>query len=158
MREVFWVIEDQLAGRPGPSREPWSLEELREAGLDAILNLSEYAPNEDSMALVGFESSWIPLPTTVPPDQEAERICLEQASKAYNFIRDKITKGHRVLVHCVAGCDRTGLILTYYLAKSNSLKVGEAINQVRRVQRMALSADGWEDMAVRVISRLLGVP
>jgi protein-tyrosine phosphatase len=134
------------------------LEQLGEAGFDAILDLSEYAPNEDSMASVGLESSWIPLPTTVLPDQEAEHICLERIPKAYTFIRDRITSGQRVLVQCVAGCDRTGLVLSHYLAMSNGLDINEAINEVRSVRPMALSAEGWEDMAVRVISRLLGIP
>jgi protein-tyrosine phosphatase len=156
VRKVFWLIEDKLAGRPGPSREPWSLEELREAGFDTVLNLSEYPPDEDGMALVGLESSWIPLPTTVPPDQKAGRICLEQVPKTYSFIRYKITLGHRVLVHCNAGCDRTGFVLAYYLARSNELDVYEAINWVRRVRPMALSAEGWADMTVRVMSKLLG--
>jgi hypothetical protein len=157
MKNIFWLFKGSLGGRPGPNREPWSIEEIREAGFDAILNLSEYPPDNVGMASEGIESLWVPLPTAVPPDQEAERICFEQVPQAYIFIDRQICFGNQVLVHCNAGCDRTGLVLAYYLARSNELDVYEAINWVKRVRPMALSAEGWEDMAARVISRLLGI-
>ncbi|MCP4205199.1 MAG: hypothetical protein GY769_25085, partial [bacterium] len=49
-----------------------------------------------------------------------------------------IGSGRRVLVHCVAGCDRTGMILAYHLAKSGGLGVAEAIDRVRQSRPPAL--------------------
>jgi len=155
MQNVFWIIEDQLAGRPGPSKEPWSVQDLRGAGFDAILNLSEHPSEEHELAAAGLRSLWVPLPTAVPPDLEAERICLELVPQAHDFLMRHIALGHQVLVHCVAGCDRTGMVLAYHLAKSGGLGIREAIDQVRQARPPALSAAGWEEMAVRVLSQLL---
>ena len=30
MNKIFWLIQDKLAGRPGPDTEPWDLISLRE--------------------------------------------------------------------------------------------------------------------------------
>ena len=91
----------------------------------------------------------------MPPDIEAERLCLELLPRAQEFLTQQISLGRQVLVHCVAGCDRTGMVLAYHLAQSTGLGVREAIGQVREARPPALSAAGWEDMAVRVISQLL---
>lgn len=155
MQNTFWLIDGQLAGRPGPAMEPWSLEDLRRSGFEAVLNLSEYPSAEDELAAAGVESLWIPLPTAVPPDLDAENLCLELVPRAHDFLTHHIGEGRQVLVHCLAGCDRTGLVLAYYLAKTYGLEVGEAIDRIRQARPPALSAAGWEEMAVRVISRLL---
>lgn len=44
MNSTFWIIKGKLAGRPGPTKAPWSPIELRNNGIDSILNLT----NENS--------------------------------------------------------------------------------------------------------------
>jgi protein-tyrosine phosphatase len=155
VHSVFWLIDDQLAGRPGPTKEPWSVQDLRRAGFDAILNLSEHPPEQHELDQAGLSSFWIPLPTTVPPDLEAERTCLELLPRAHELLKQQIALNRRVLVHCVAGCDRTGMVLAYHLVRSRGLGVREAIRRVREARPPTLSAAGWEDMAVRVMTQLL---
>jgi protein-tyrosine phosphatase len=154
MDHVFWVLDDRLGGRPGPTKEPWRLADLRFA-IDVVVNISEHASPVAEFDALGIEHTWIPLPTTVPPHAEAQRSCLESLPRAEAYLSEQLQAGHRVLVHCVSGKDRTGMLLAYHLARTNGLTARESLSQVRKVRPEALSAEGWEAMAIRVISQLL---
>ncbi len=43
MQHIFWVIENELAGRPGPNEEAWCPEELYVGGFRAVLTLNSGA-------------------------------------------------------------------------------------------------------------------
>lgn len=152
MRNVFWVIEDSLAGRCGPTREPWSLAELHAAGFRAVLNLSEHEPAAREFAISGVDVAWVPLPNSCPADQDTEQACLAALPAAAEFVEFHLEAGRKVLVHCVLGQDRTGLVLAHQLVRSSRLTPEAAITEVRRVCPKALSAPGWEQMAERVIA------
>jgi protein-tyrosine phosphatase len=47
------------------------------------------------------------------------------------------------------------MLLAYHLARTEGLTAHESLDQVRKVRPAALSAEGWEAMAIRVISQLL---
>ena len=155
MRNVFWLIPDRLGGRPGPTREPWTPRGLRDGGLDTVLNLSEHEP-ERELAASGLRSHWVPLPPSLPADDALERALVAELPRAHAPLEEELAAERRVLVHCVAGCDRTGALLTYHVARTEGLAPEAALARVRRVRERALSAEGWEPMALRVIGRLLG--
>lgn len=155
MRSVFWLIPNQVAGRPGPTWEPWSLLELRAGGIDSVLNLSEHEPDPAEFEAAGLYVYWTPLPTTVPPDAEAELACLKALPRAQSLLESELASGRRVLVHCVGGRDRTGMLFTYHIARTQGIAAAQALSQVRRVRPDAISAAGWESMTVRIIARLL---
>lgn len=154
MKNVFWLIPDRLAGRPGPDREPWSLEELRAAGIHAVLNLSEFEPVPSAFAEAELDVLWVPLPNTYPADQDAEIACLEILPRAHAFLQSHLDAGRTVLVHCSWGQDRTGLLLSYHLVHSRNMTPSAAIAQVREACPKALSARGWEPMAERILAKL----
>src|SRR5215212_410158 len=118
MNSVFWLIHDAIGGRAGPQLEPWSISELRAAGFDAVINLSEHPSDFEAFEAVGIEASWVPLPTDVPPTKESEEQCVEALPRAFAFISAHRSKGRRVLVHCHAGKDRTGMLLAVFVAKN----------------------------------------
>jgi protein-tyrosine phosphatase len=155
MKSVFWLVRDSIAGRPGPQMEPWSLPELREAGFQAVLNLSEHAPDFEAMRSAGIEASWVALPTDVPPTGETAEKCLQVLPQAWNFLSAQLASGRRVLVHCYAGKDRTGLLLALYVARRHGLSPAAAIAKVRETRALALTAPGWEGLALEVIPRML---
>ncbi|MEW6750137.1 MAG: dual specificity protein phosphatase family protein [Candidatus Latescibacterota bacterium] len=155
MLNAFWLLPGLLAGRPGPTREPWSLRQIRDAGIRAVVNLSEFPPRQSEFAEHGIEVLWVPLPATVPADAQSEQSCLERLPRAYAFLVTHLQAGHPVLVHCYAGCDRTGMLLAYHAARAESLSPRQAIQRVRQVRPAALTAQGWEAMAVRVIEALV---
>ncbi len=154
MPRIFWIIPGRLAGRPGPTAEPWSLDDLVRARFDTVLNLSEHPPDERAFKAAGLKSIWVPLPTTVPADEAAEQECLEVLPRAHAFLVTELEAGHQVLVHCVAGRDRTGMLLAHHLATSHRLDPSAAISRVREVRPSAISAPGWEPMTIRVIEAL----
>lgn len=155
MNSVFWLIAHRLAGRPGPAYQPWSLPELRAAGLHAVLNLSEYEPSRSEFAAAQLAVAWVPLPNTCPADSATETACFQALPVAYEFLEAHLAANRNVLVHCALGRDRTGLLLAYYLACSSGLSPDAAIARVRQVCPKALTAPGWEQLAERVIASLL---
>lgn len=156
MNEVFWIREGLLGGRPGPTRSPSDPRNLHSAGIRAVLNVSEHESPSSECSRHGIDVSWVPLPVTVPPEEADELRCLDALPQAYAFIAGHLSLGSPVLVHCVVGRDRTGMVLAYHLAVTEGLSAANAIERVRAVMPQALAAAGWEDMAVRVIDRLRG--
>ena len=155
MKSVFWLIRDVIGGRAGPQLEPWSVSELRAGGFDAVINLSEHRPDSEAFEAVGIEVSWVPLPTDVPPTKRTEEQCVEALPQAFAFVSAQMSKGRRVLVHCHAGKDRTGMLLAVVVAKTEGLSARAAIAKVREVRPLAITASGWEALALEVIPRVV---
>jgi len=157
MKSVFWLIRDAIGGRPGPQWEPWSVTELRAAGFDAVINLSEHPSDFEAFAAAGLEASWVPLPTDIPPTNESEERCVEALPRAYAFVAAQMAQGRRVLVHCHGGRDRTGMLLAILVAKREGYAAPAAIQRVREVRPLAITAPGWEALALRVIPQVVAM-
>lgn len=155
MKSVFWLIPNSVAGRPGPQWEPWSVADIRAAGFDAVVNLSEHAPDMEAFETFGIESSWVPLPGDIPPTDAAQEQFVAALPRALAFVSAQVTKGRRVLIHCHGGRDRTGMLLAVLVAKRDGLTAAAAIRRVREVRPTAITAEGWEDLALRVIPRVV---
>jgi protein-tyrosine phosphatase len=158
MKNIFWLLPDRLAGRAGPTMEPWSLLELRAGGFDAVLNLSEFESRHTEFDSAELDHAWIPLPNHYPATAETETACLTALPQTYAFIRAHLEADHRVLVHCAWGRDRTGLVLAYYLARTAGISAEAAIAHVREVRPKAITAMDWEPMAHRLIAKLASTP
>ncbi len=155
MKSVFWLIPDSVGGRAGPQLEQWSVAELRAGGFDAVINLSEFPSDVEAFTAAGIEMSWVPLPTDVPPTKESQERCVEALPHAYAFVSAQISRGRRVLVHCHAGKDRTGMLLAVLIAKKEGLSPRAAIEKVRTVRPLAITAPGWAALALEVIPRVV---
>jgi len=154
MRHVFWLIPGKLAGRPGPNREPWDERDLKELGIDTVISLNSGEDvNRDELAALGLTYRCFPLPPNEPPLPGDEEICRGGLPPAYDFVVDQIAQGRKVLVHCSAGKDRTGLFMSYFLMRQDHLDMEAAIAQVRRVRPRAISAVGWDVLARNVLGR-----
>ena len=155
MKSVFWLIPDAVGGRAGPHLEPWSIPELRAGGFNAVINLSEHPSDFAAFEAAGMESTWVPLLTDVPPTKESETRCIEALPGAFAFVAAQISRGRRTLVHCYAGKDRTGMLLALLIAKRDCLSAEAAIRKVREVRPLAITAPGWEALALKVIPRVI---
>jgi len=94
----------------------------------------------------------IPLSENAPPRDGDFEHCLNVLPEAYDYVRSELDRQRSVLVHCTSGKDRTGLFMGYFLMRRSGLSVDDAIVAVRRVRPIALSAEGWEDLAAAVLA------
>jgi hypothetical protein len=79
-----------------------------------------------------------PMSPNMPPQPGDEEGCRRALLRAYDFVLTQMSQGRAVMVHCHAGKDRTGLILSYFLMKHAGLTPVDAIRSVRRVRRAGL--------------------
>jgi len=151
MKHVFWVEQEKVAGRPGPIAAPWRLEEFRSRGFDVILSVASDLFPHSCIAGTGLSRACIPFPDVVPPDARTISLCRANLLLTRDLISASVEQGLKVLVHCAGGKDRTGLVLAHYIAEKENLAAPEAIGRLRSIRPEALSAEGWEDMALQLI-------
>jgi protein-tyrosine phosphatase len=155
VKHLFWLIPNQLAGRPGPNSEPWNLSEIRHANIRAILSVNDgELCNPEEFLKADIRYACTPLSRNAPPLPGDLEICIEALPTAFSFAHNEIQNGHNVLVHCTAGKDRTGLFLAYYLMRTNHITPVQAINKVRTVRPVAFTAEGYEKFALEVLLAL----
>ncbi len=154
MQSLFWLVPDRLAGRPGPDRAPWNLATLRDAGIGAVLSVNDgILCHRDDFRGCGLAHACIPLSDNAPPQPGDDDTCLRALPSGYDFVREQLTGGRATIVHCSSGKDRTGLFLAYYLVREAGLAPAEAVERVRMVRPIALTAPGWHDFAFDVLHR-----
>ncbi len=155
MHKVFWLRPNVIAGRTGPNKDFWQPRELAKGGIGAVLsvNSGELAHLED-LAEVGISYTCVPLSDAAPPQPGDLEICTAALPKALEFALLSIDSGKSLLVHCTSGKDRTGMFLSYFLCKTEGLAPAEAIQAVKHVRPIALSAKGWESFTLQVLDAL----
>lgn len=152
MEHIFWLIQDQLCGRSGPNHEPWDAMELKAAGVGAVLSVNHAeSVYEDDFSTAGMPYRCIPLSTNAPPRDGDLELCMTRLPGAYDYALNQIESGNCVLVHCRHGKDRTGLFMAYFLRQRLGLSSKDAIERVKTVRPIALTADGWEQFAIEVL-------
>ncbi|NQZ68866.1 MAG: dual specificity protein phosphatase family protein [Lentisphaeria bacterium] len=152
MEHVFWLREGVIAGRTGPNRDMWDPTELASGGIGSILSVNNgelVHPRE--LAAAGINHMCVPFSGIEPPQPGDLEICIAALPVALQFAQSSIRKGQAVLVHCNSGKDRTGMLLSYYLCVTEGLSPVRAIAEVKRVRPIALSAEGWEDLALEAL-------
>ena len=152
MNHSFWLLDGLLAGRPGPVQAPWIAAELYAGGLRAVVSLNT-EPDPAALTAAGLRHHSLPLPPILPLNGSLQDMLLRGLEEVLATIRAEVEAGQPVMVHCHAGKDRTGLALTAYLVRYHDLDVKEAIERVRAVQPIAMSAPGYEATARRFAER-----
>lgn len=155
MQNLFWLIPDKLAGRPGPDRAPWKLAALRDAGIGAILSVNDglLCHPADFRAL-GIVYACVPLSDNAPPQPGDDATCLRALQVAYDFVHGHVASGKVTIVRCSSGKDRTGLFLASYLMREEGISAEEAVSRVQAVRPIALSAVGWHEFSLDVLRRV----
>jgi len=64
-------------------------------------------------------------------DSDESNITDEQLEKTMEFIKDNITKGKNVLVHCSGGISRSPCYVIAYLAKYSGMTLESAVDHVK---------------------------
>ena len=152
MKHLFWLIPDQLCGRSGPNHEPWEASELQSAGVGAVLSVNNAdSVYPDEFSAVDMPYRCIPLAANAPPREGDLELCLDRLPLAYAYALNEIESGHSVLVHCRHGKDRTGLFMAYFLRQQLGMSSKDAVDRVKTVRPIALTAEGWDQFAIDVL-------
>ena len=155
MRNVFWLRPGVIGGRTGPDKDLWNPRELAKGGIGAIISVNDgELVHADELASAGIDYTCVPLSDSAPPLPGDLEACAAALPVALAFARTSIESDKSVLVHCHSGKDRTGMFLSYYLCQVEGLPANEAIEEVRRVRPIALSAEGWESFTREVLASL----
>jgi atypical dual specificity phosphatase len=132
-----FVIPNTLAGmaRPGlsgPLAEDLTF--LDYQGIKAIISLTETPLEEDFVRKKGFSLLHVPIDDFTAPT-------ISDAEKCVNFFERMTTvKDRAVVVHCGAGCGRTGTILACCFV-SRGKTADEAIEAVRAIRPCSIETE-----------------
>ncbi len=132
-----FIIPDSVAGmaRPGltgPLTDDLAF--LSRQGIKAILSLSETPLEADSVRGNGFSYLHVPVADFTAPT-------IEKVEKCVDFIERMVSIEDRpVVVHCGAGCGRTGTILACYWV-SRGLSADEAVERVRSARPCSIETE-----------------
>ena len=134
-----WLIENKLAG----SGIPTSIDEVQwviKQGVKSIVTIREESLDESWIKDVNYLhvlSNDMGVPEFV------------DLVHAVDFIHRRITNNEPVLVHCLAGMGRTGVILACYLVKHQKMSASEATEKVREERPGSIQSYPQEEIIFR---------
>lgn len=85
----------------------------------------------------GISEYRVPVQDDLQPD--SIRLMTQYLPTAVYFVTKYLSEGKRVLVHCVAGKQRSAIIVASFLAQTEGLSPRDAIEEVRRYRDVAFS-------------------
>ena len=131
-----WLIENKLAG----SAIPTSNDEVQwviEQGVKSIVTVREEPLDNDWVKNVNYlhvHSNDMGVPE------------FDDLVSTVDFIHRRITNNEPVMVHCLAGMGRTGVILACYLVKHQKMSADDAIQKVREERPGSIQSYPQEEM------------
>jgi protein-tyrosine phosphatase len=144
MDHIYWVLEGLLAGRPGPTRAPWQPQALFDSGIRAVVSLAEEVQVED-LTPYGIEHFKGKFPPLTLYSEGMRKAFIYTALPVWRFIDAQIKASNPTIVHCFAGQDRTGVILSGYLVIYCGLDPKDAVTRVRNANPLAMREQGYEE-------------
>ncbi len=114
-------------GEPWHSYQDQTFALLKQAGIGAVLTLTEDDPFGQAYTDAGFLHLHEPIDDAYPPDPPA-------LERALAFIDSALAQNHGTAVHCLEGRGRTGVVLCAWLAKKEGLGPLDAIARLRNLR------------------------
>jgi atypical dual specificity phosphatase len=134
-----WLIKSKLAG----SGIPTSINEVQwvlDQGIKSIVTIREEPLDESWTRDVNYLHV-LSNDMSVPEFNDLVH--------AVDFIHRRITGNEPVLVHCLAGMGRTGVILACYLVKYQNMSADEATKKVREERPGSIQSYPQEEIIFR---------
>ncbi len=125
----FSFVDEHVAGSAileSPEEVDW----IASKGVRVVISLVGPEEYDDAvrrrMEELGIELHFFPVEVMQAPP-------LEELARIVELIHERIGEGKRVLVHCIAGCGRTGTVLAAYLV-SKGMGPDEALDHLRSIR------------------------
>jgi atypical dual specificity phosphatase len=134
-----WVIENKLAG----SGIPTSIDEVQwmiEQGVKSIVTIREEPLADNWIKDVNYLH-------VMSNDMGVPEF--NDLTHAVDFIHRRITNNEPVLVHCLAGMGRTGVVLACYLVKYQNMSADEATQKIREERPGSIQSYPQEEIIFR---------
>nr|AIF20765.1 dual specificity protein phosphatase [uncultured marine thaumarchaeote KM3_94_B01] len=134
-----WVIENKLAG----SGIPTSIDEVQwtiEQGVKSIVTIREEPLADNWIKDVNYLH-------VMSNDMGVPEF--NDLTHAVDFIHRRITNNEPVLVHCLAGMGRTGVVLACYLVKYQNISADEATQKIREERPGSIQSYPQEEIIFR---------
>ena len=134
-----WLIKNKLAG----SAIPTSADEIKwiqEQGVKSIVTIRE-EPLEYSLPT---EMKYLHIHSNDMGVPEFDDLVY-----SVDFIHQRITNDEPVMVHCLAGKGRTGIVLASYLVKHENMSADKAIEKVREIRPGSIQSYPQEEIIFR---------
>ncbi|NJK60472.1 MAG: protein phosphatase [Oscillatoriales cyanobacterium SM2_1_8] len=110
-QNLWWVVPGRLGGVRKPTAA--ELPTLQQAGIGALVSLTDDPGNLDLYAAVGIPHLWLPVSGGTAPTRE-------QLAAFGEFVLAENAADHGVAVHCSSGRRRTGTFLAAWLVCKGS--------------------------------------
>ena len=134
-----WLIKSKLAG----SGIPTSINEVQwvlDQGIKSIVTIREEPLDESWTRDINYLH-------VLSNDMGVPEF--NDLIHAVDFIHRRITSNEPVLVHCLAGMGRTGVILACYLVKYQNMSADEATQKVRKERPGSIQSYPQEEIIFR---------
>ncbi len=135
-----WIEENVIAGAHYPD-DSSDFDYLRKNGIKVIISFKQNYHYQALPAKVlnGFVIYYIPIEDfSIPTDEQVREFW--QLYQKHDKLRESI------VVHCYAGCGRTGTMLAAWLLLKEKVKTGqEAIEMVRELRPCSIESDEQEE-------------
>ncbi len=134
-RNFSW-IESYLAASAMP-RDSLEIKWLRSSGITTIVSLEPMDDHlEEEARSLGIRVVRMSVPEFSPPS-------MDDMLRFISMVEEERRRGGRVLVHCYAGCGRTGTIVAAYLVH-RGISAGEAIERIRALRPCSIESISQE--------------
>ena len=138
-----WIIENEIAASWWP--DPYVFDLYRDHGVKAVVNCCEFDNRKDVPK--EFDYYHINVPDYgVPTDKQIDEFLkiMEQHNAA----------GESVVIHCVAGCGRTGQFIVAWCAKQGHIPKGaNPVDWIRAKRQCCLESKEQINCAIRLCQK-----
>ena len=138
--DVWRKVHGTVTGRP--DKFSWLIKsKLAGSGIPTSINEVQWVLDQGIKSIVTIREE--------PLDESWTRDINYLHVLSNDFIHRRITSNEPVLVHCLAGMGRTGVILACYLVKYQNMSADEATQKVRKERPGSIQSYPQEEIIFR---------